>query len=93
MPPSAQSNCAPSEAKLASLGVEQLAVVNLRRMDTRMTILMPDDQVVNIEDQLAEVITMRDEGLIGGIGKSNTTIDGCGRLCLRESTACRTPTL
>lgn len=64
------------EANLASLGVEQLAVVNLRRMDTGVTIPMPDDQVVSIEDQLAVMIAMRDEGLIGGIGMSNTTIDG-----------------
>lgn len=64
------------EANLASLGVEQLAVVNLRRMDTGVTIPIPDDQVVSIEDQLAEMIAMRDEGLIGGIGMSNTTIDG-----------------
>lgn len=64
------------EANLRTLGVEQLAVVNLRRMDTGVTIPMPDDQVVSIEDQLAEMIAMRDEGLIGGIGMSNTTIDG-----------------
>ncbi|MGO1263847.1 MAG: aldo/keto reductase [Brevibacterium aurantiacum] len=64
------------EANLRTLGIEQLAVVNLRRMDTGVTIPMPDDQVVSIEDQLAEMVAMRDEGLIGGIGMSNTTIDG-----------------
>jgi pyridoxine 4-dehydrogenase len=64
------------EANLRTLGVEQLAVVNLRRMDTGVTIPLPDDQVVSIEDQLAEMIAMRGEGLIGGIGMSNTTIDG-----------------
>jgi pyridoxine 4-dehydrogenase len=64
------------EANLRTLGVEQLAVVNLRRMDSGMTIPMPEDQVVDIDDQLAEMIAMRDEGLIGGIGLSNTTTDG-----------------
>src|SRR5699024_5723182 len=45
-------------------------------MDSGMTIPMPEDQVVDIDDQLAEMIAMRDEGLIGGIGLSNTTTDG-----------------
>lgn len=64
------------EANLRTLGVDQLTVVNLRRMDSGMTIPMPEDQVVDIDDQLAEMIAMRDEGLIGGIGLSNTTTDG-----------------
>lgn len=33
------------------------------------------DQVVPIDDQLAELIALRDEGLIGAIGLSNVSLD------------------
>lgn len=64
------------EANLRSLGVEQLSVVNLRRMDSTVSIPMSEDQVIGLDDQLAEMVAMRDEGLIGGIGLSNVTIEG-----------------
>jgi pyridoxine 4-dehydrogenase len=49
---------------LATLGVEQLAAVNLRVMDKAI----PDARFI---DQIGALITARDEGLIGGIGISN----------------------
>jgi pyridoxine 4-dehydrogenase len=54
------------EDNLRSLGVEQLAAVNLRLMDGAM----PDQR---FDDQLAVMIRARDEGLIGGVGLSNVT--------------------
>jgi pyridoxine 4-dehydrogenase len=60
---------------LRSLGRERLDVVNLRRLDVRPGILATGDQLVPVEDQLAEMTAMRDEGLIGGIGLSAIGID------------------
>jgi pyridoxine 4-dehydrogenase len=54
------------EANRASLGLEQIPVVNLRRH--------PDSDVP-FADQLAAMVSMRDEGLIGGVGLSNVTLD------------------
>jgi pyridoxine 4-dehydrogenase len=59
------------EANLCSLGVEQLGVVNLRRLDAGPGIVAADDQLVDLDSQLAELATLRDEGKIGGIGLSN----------------------
>lgn len=61
------------EDNLRTLGLEQIPVVNLRRIDARPLIPVPDGQVVDVDDQLAEMTTMRDEGIIGGIGLS--TVD------------------
>ena len=54
------------EENLTTLAVDQVDVVNLRIMDH------PE---VALEDQLSAMIEMRTEGLIGGIGLSNTTAD------------------
>ena len=56
------------EENLTTLGVEQLAAVNLRVMDNAT----PDARFV---DQLGALATARDEGLIGGIGISNVSRD------------------
>jgi pyridoxine 4-dehydrogenase len=61
------------EANLASLEVEQVDVVNLRRMDDHPG-HSPADQV-GLDDQLAEMVALRDEGKIGGIGLSNVSTD------------------
>lgn len=59
------------EDNLRSLGVEQLGAVNLRRL--------PDDELpegvgpVPFEDQLAELVAMREEGKIAGVGVSTVT--------------------
>lgn len=60
---------------LASLGMDQIPVVNLRRIDVGPDMNPPADQVVDLDDQLAEMTAMRDEGLIGGIGLSTVTMD------------------
>jgi pyridoxine 4-dehydrogenase len=54
------------EDNLATLGVDQLAAVNLRVMDNAV----PDERFV---DQLGALVAARDEGLIAGIGISNVT--------------------
>jgi len=56
------------EDNLRSLGVEQLAAVNLRLIDGAA----PEQR---FDDQLAAMIQARDEGLIGGVGLSNISRD------------------
>lgn len=63
------------EANLATLGVERIPVVNLRRMDVGFTPPIPDDQVIDLDDQLAVMTALRDEGKIGAIGLSNVSLD------------------
>jgi pyridoxine 4-dehydrogenase len=63
------------EANLRSLGVEQVTVVNLRRLDTGPGIEATGDQRVDLDGQLAEMVALRDEGKIGGIGLSNVGVD------------------
>ena len=62
------------EANLAALGVERLAVVNLRRADAPPGIIADGDQRVDLDSQLAEMVALRDEGKIGGIGLSNVSV-------------------
>ena len=54
------------ETNLRSLGVEQLAVVNLRVFES-------DGPDPEFDDQLSAMIEAREQGLIGGIGLSNVT--------------------
>ena len=63
------------QANLTSLGVERLDVVNLRRADAPPGLIAEGDQVVDLDSQLAELIALRDEGRIGGIGLSNVSAD------------------
>jgi aryl-alcohol dehydrogenase-like predicted oxidoreductase len=78
------------EDNLRSLGVERLGAVNLRRM--------PDDHLpegvepVPFEDQLAEMVRLRDEGKIAGIGVSTVSlaqvrqaIDTAGIVCVQNA--------
>lgn len=58
------------EANLRTLGLEQIAAVNLRRMDEH-----EGHDVVPTEDQLSELAALRDEGKIGGIGVSTVDLD------------------
>ncbi len=67
------------EDNLRSLGLDQLPVVNLRRLDAGPGLRAERDQVVDIDDQLAVMTLMRDEGKIGGIGLSSVTPDGLRR--------------
>jgi pyridoxine 4-dehydrogenase len=61
------------EANLASLGTERVSVVNLRRLDAPPGIIAEGEQRVDLDDQLAELTALRDEGKIGGIGLSNVS--------------------
>ena len=67
------------EDNLRSLGVDQIPVVNLRRLDTGPGLRAEGDQVVDLDDQLAVLTAMRDEGKIGALGLSSVTLDGLRR--------------
>ena len=56
------------EDNLRTLGVEQLAAVNLRLMED-----VKVDQ--RYDDQLAAMVQAREDGLIGGVGLSNVTLE------------------
>ena len=75
------------EANLRTLGTDHLGAVNLR---------LNDDPAVNAEvplaDQLAEMVAMRDEGLIGGVGISTAdlaavdeAIETAGLACVQNA--------
>ena len=63
------------ESNLTALGLDRIPVVNLRRLDTRPGITAEGDQIVDLDDQLAAMTALRDEGKIGGIGLSAVTLD------------------
>jgi aryl-alcohol dehydrogenase-like predicted oxidoreductase len=67
------------EANLASLGLDQVPVVNLRRHP------MSD---VAFGDQLAAMVDMRDEGLIGGVGLSSVSLDEYRQGAAATTVAC-----
>ena len=63
------------EANLRSLAVERMDVVNLRLLDADLE----GGERVDLDSQLAEMVALRDEGKIGGIGISNVTIEQLGQ--------------
>jgi hypothetical protein len=63
------------EDDLSQLGVERIDVVNLRRLDLGPGLQAEGDQIVDLDDQLAEMIALRDEGKIGGIGVSSVPLE------------------
>lgn len=63
------------EQNLRSLGVDRVDVVNLRRADVPPGILATGDQIVDLDDQLDELVAMRAEGKLGGIGLSHVSLD------------------
>lgn len=68
------------ERNLKSLGMDRIPVVNLRRTDQGPTPVHAEgDQAVDLDDQLAEMVALRDEGKIGAIGLSCVTADGLRR--------------
>jgi aryl-alcohol dehydrogenase-like predicted oxidoreductase len=69
------------EANLRTLGVDRLAVVNLRLMDGER----PGDR---FDELLSVMIAARDEGLIGGIGLSNVTREHLLRAAQHTEIAC-----
>ena len=68
------------EDNLRSLGVEQLAAVNLR--------VMGDEPDERFDDQLAAMIQAREDGLIGGVGLSNVTLEQLRRALERTPIVC-----
>ena len=58
------------EDNLRSLGVERLGAVNLRLHEGRA----PGEEPVRLEDQLAEMVALRDEGKIAGVGISTASL-------------------
>ncbi|HYB36885.1 MAG TPA: oxidoreductase [Mycobacterium sp.] len=69
------------EANLRTLGVDQLAAVNLRLIDSDR----PDER---FDELLSTMIAARDEGLIGGIGLSNITREHLLHALDRTEIAC-----
>lgn len=67
------------EENLASLGLDQVPVVNLRRH--------PGGEVP-LDEQLAAMVALRDEGLIGGIGLSTVSLDEYRRGRATTAIAC-----
>jgi pyridoxine 4-dehydrogenase len=67
------------EANLRSLELDQIPVVNLRRH--------PESDVP-FADQLDEMIALRDEGLIVGIGLSNASLEQYNEARARTAVAC-----
>ena len=67
------------EANLASLRLEQVPVINLRRH--------PDGEVP-FDEQVAAMVAFRDEGLIGAIGLSTVTLDEYRRARAMTPIAC-----
>ncbi|MEE6175480.1 aldo/keto reductase [Mycobacterium sp. 050134] len=63
------------EDDLRQLGLERVPVVNLRRLDLGPGLAAEGDQIVDLDDQLAEMIALRDEGKIGGIGISAVPLE------------------
>ncbi|OBH40413.1 aldo/keto reductase [Mycobacterium mantenii] len=63
------------EDDLRQLGLDCVPVVNLRRMDLGPGVAAEGDQIVGLDDQLAEMIALRDEGKIGGIGISAVPLE------------------
>jgi aryl-alcohol dehydrogenase-like predicted oxidoreductase len=63
------------EDDLRDLGLDCVPVVNLRRLDIGIGMAAEGDQIVDLDDQLAEMIALRDEGKIGAIGVSSVPLD------------------
>jgi aryl-alcohol dehydrogenase-like predicted oxidoreductase len=63
------------EDDLRQLGLDCVPVVNLRRLDLGPGLQAEGDQIVDLDDQLAEMIALRDEGKIGAIGISSVPLE------------------
>ncbi|MEV4050080.1 aldo/keto reductase [Amycolatopsis sp. NPDC049688] len=63
------------EDNLRALGLDRIPLVNLRRADRGPGLLAEGDQLVDLDDQLAVMTALRDEGKIGAIGLSSVTLD------------------
>lgn len=75
------------ESNLISLGLECIPLVNLRRLDVGPGVIPEGDQIVDMDDQLAELMSLREKGKIGAIGLSGVDLNGLRR-ALPASIAC-----
>lgn len=79
------------EDNLTSLGLDQIPVVNLRRLDARPGLQAEGDQIVDLDDQLAVMTALRDEGKVGAIGLSGINLEvlrralPAGIVCVQNS--------
>ncbi|BBA97078.1 putative aldo/keto reductase [Actinacidiphila reveromycinica] len=79
------------EDNLRSLGVDRVPVVNLRRADSGPGLRAEGEQIVDLDDQLAVMTALRDEGKIGAIGLSAVSLDTlrralpAGIVCVQNS--------
>ena len=67
------------EANLVSLGLDQIPLVNLRRADVGPGVVAEGDQIVGLDDQMAVMTALRDEGKIAAIGLSAVSLDSLRR--------------
>ncbi|MGN2638665.1 aldo/keto reductase [Nocardia takedensis] len=63
------------EDNLRSLRRDSIPLVNLRRLEVGPGLAAAGDQIVDVDDQLAELLALRAEGKIAAIGLSAVTID------------------
>jgi pyridoxine 4-dehydrogenase len=70
------------EENLRTLGIEQLTAVNLRRHGDE------SEAEVALEDQLAEMMALRDEGKMAGIGLSTVSTDQLATAMKATEVAC-----
>jgi pyridoxine 4-dehydrogenase len=63
------------EINLRTLGTDRLDLVYLRRMDARPGLIAEGDQQVALEDQIAELLALREEGKVVGIGLSHVSLE------------------
>ncbi|MGW5743023.1 aldo/keto reductase [Amycolatopsis sp. NPDC003861] len=63
------------EDNLRALGLDRIPLVNLRRGDRRPGLVAEGEQLVDLDDQLAVLTALRDEGKIGALGLSAVTSD------------------
>lgn len=68
------------EANLLSLGMERIPLVNLRRADVGPGLQAEGDQIIDVDDQMAEMIAMRSEGKIENIGLSAVSVETLERV-------------
>lgn len=69
------------ERNLTSLGLERIPLVNLRRADTG-PLVAKGDQLVDIDDQIATLVGLREEGKIAAFGLSAVGLDTVRRVYL-----------
>jgi pyridoxine 4-dehydrogenase len=67
------------EKNLVGLGLERIPLVYLRRPDVPPGILPEKDQIVDLDDQVATMVALRDEGKVGALGLSGVDLQGLER--------------